>query len=108
MQKKLFANNNPELLGHAKKMRREMTAAEQRLWHFLRAGRLQGYKFRRQQPIGRYIADFVCLAVHPPLAPPLKGGGCRSAMRIVSSVFSMLFKTSSFVNLMTLKPFSLR
>ena len=31
MQEKLFANNNPELLDHAKKMRREMTAADVKL-----------------------------------------------------------------------------
>ena len=72
MQEKLFANNNPELLDHAKKMRREMTAAEQRLWHYLRAGRLQGYKFRRQQPMGSYIADFVC--VNPKLIIEADGG----------------------------------
>ena len=72
MPEKLFANNNPELLDHAKKMRREMTAAEQRLWHFLRAGRLQGYKFRRQQPMGSYIADFVC--VNPKLIIEADGG----------------------------------
>lgn len=30
------------------------------LWQRLRAGRLQGFKFKRQQPIGCYIVDFVC------------------------------------------------
>ena len=45
----------------AKILRQNMTEAERRLWHHLRDRRLQGYKFRRQQPIGRYIADFVCL-----------------------------------------------
>jgi very-short-patch-repair endonuclease len=37
-----------------------MTDAERLLWQHLRAGRLCGYKFRRQQPIGRYIVDFIC------------------------------------------------
>jgi very-short-patch-repair endonuclease len=37
-----------------------MTDAEQRLWSALRNGRLQGFKFRRQQPIGHYIVDFFC------------------------------------------------
>ena len=32
------------------------------LWHFLRNKQLDGYKFRRQQPIGPYIADFACLS----------------------------------------------
>src|SRR5438477_10004201 len=36
-----------------------MTEAELLLWRHLRAYRLFGEKFRRQQPIGRYIADFV-------------------------------------------------
>ena len=42
-------------------MRSEQTPAEHRLWQILRAKRLVGYKFKRQLPIDRYIADFVCL-----------------------------------------------
>jgi very-short-patch-repair endonuclease len=45
---------------HAKRMRKSATDAEAKLWRNLRAGRLAGYKFRRQQPLGRYIVDFVC------------------------------------------------
>jgi len=37
-----------------------MTAAERRIWQILRSQQMQGYKFRRQVPIGRYIADFAC------------------------------------------------
>ena len=37
-----------------------MTGAERKLWSVLRNGQLAGAKFRRQQPIGPYIADFVC------------------------------------------------
>jgi very-short-patch-repair endonuclease len=44
----------------AKDLRSGMTDAERKLWLQLRAHRFQGYKFRRQQPIGSYIADFVC------------------------------------------------
>jgi very-short-patch-repair endonuclease len=44
----------------AKRMRSDQTAAETRLWHEIRAGRLNGWKFKRQVPIGRYIVDFVC------------------------------------------------
>ncbi|WP_081590505.1 endonuclease domain-containing protein [Blastomonas sp. AAP53] len=43
-------------------MRSEPTEAEAKLWSGLRAGRLNGAKFRRQVPIGNYIADFVCPA----------------------------------------------
>ncbi len=46
--------------GFARKMRREPTAAEYRLWLLLRSSRLGGLKFRRQVPMGAFIADFVC------------------------------------------------
>jgi very-short-patch-repair endonuclease len=49
------------LRARAKRMRHEPTAAEHRLWQILRAKRLAGYKFKRQLPIDRYIADFVCI-----------------------------------------------
>ena len=38
-----------------------MSDPERRLWSHLRMRQLGGYKFRRQHPIGPYIADFVCL-----------------------------------------------
>ncbi|WP_411968071.1 endonuclease domain-containing protein [Mesorhizobium sp. CA6] len=41
-------------------MRRESTDAEDRLWQELRGRRLDNIKFRRQVPIGRFVADFVC------------------------------------------------
>jgi very-short-patch-repair endonuclease len=44
----------------AKKLRRELTDAERKLWSVLRNSQLDGAKFRRQQPIGPFIADFVC------------------------------------------------
>jgi very-short-patch-repair endonuclease len=43
-------------------MRREMTDAEKKLWFLLRSRRFGGAKFRRQAPIGPFIADFVCLS----------------------------------------------
>lgn len=53
----------PELLlSRARQMRHEPTEAEAKLWSGLRAGRLNGFKFRRQVPIGPFIADFVCPA----------------------------------------------
>jgi adenine-specific DNA-methyltransferase len=45
----------------ARALRRNMTDAERVLWRFLRDRQLNGYKFRRQHPIGPYIVDFVCL-----------------------------------------------
>ena len=45
----------------ARELRRKSTAAEAKLWAALRDRRLSGIKWRRQMPIGPYIADFVCL-----------------------------------------------
>ena len=44
----------------ARRLRRNMTDAESHLWQSLRNRQLLNCKFRRQQPIGRYIVDFVC------------------------------------------------
>jgi very-short-patch-repair endonuclease len=44
----------------ARQLRHRSTDAERRLWSKLRDRRLGGCKFRRQHPIGPYIADFVC------------------------------------------------
>jgi len=38
-----------------------MSEAERKLWRGLRHKRLDGARFRRQHPIGRFIVDFVCL-----------------------------------------------
>ncbi|MGJ0397192.1 MAG: endonuclease domain-containing protein [Methylocystis sp.] len=43
----------------AKQLRRTMTRAETLLWRHLKANRLAGLGFRRQSPMGNYIADFV-------------------------------------------------
>ena len=43
----------------ARQLLRNMTDAERMLWHHLRAHRLGGQKFRRQQPLGPYVLDFV-------------------------------------------------
>jgi len=49
------------ILDRARRMRREMTEPERKLWRLLRDQRLAGAKFRRQVPIGNFIADFCCL-----------------------------------------------
>src|SRR5687767_138520 len=48
-------------LSRARTLRKEPTDAERRLWKRLRYRQADGVKFRRQRPIGNYIADFVCL-----------------------------------------------
>ena len=52
----------PTALKHefARALRNNATHAERKLWHCLRDKRLNGFKFRRQQPIGPFVADFYC------------------------------------------------
>ncbi len=50
----------PRLRSAAKRLRRDLTAAEERLWLELRGKRFFGAVFRRQVPIGAYVADIVC------------------------------------------------
>ncbi len=45
----------------ARALRSNPTEAERALWKHLRVRQIEGHKFRRQQPLGRYIVDFVCL-----------------------------------------------
>jgi len=45
---------------HARRLRGEATDAERKLWQRLRAGQLDGLKFRRQHPIPPHIVDFFC------------------------------------------------
>lgn len=56
----LFQKSLPGNFGHAKKLRRNQTPEEEILWKELRNKKLLGYKFRRQHPVGVYIADFYC------------------------------------------------
>ncbi|MBI1815525.1 MAG: endonuclease domain-containing protein [Deltaproteobacteria bacterium] len=44
----------------ARKLRSDQTDAEQKLWQKIRAGQVNGAKFRRQHPVGPYFADFCC------------------------------------------------
>ena len=50
------------IVERARRLRRERTTAERRLWWKLRALKPIGFKFRQQVPIDRYIVDFACLS----------------------------------------------
>jgi very-short-patch-repair endonuclease len=52
--------NNRVLQDRARALRRSTTLHERWLWEQLRGRRFIDFKFRRQSPIGRYVADFVC------------------------------------------------
>ena len=55
------STRNPQAMQRAEELRKNPTDAERRLWEVLSGKKLDGYKFRRQQSIGKYIADFVCM-----------------------------------------------
>ena len=48
------------LVGAARELRARMTDAERKLWFALKDRRFATFKFRRQVPVGPYIADFLC------------------------------------------------
>jgi very-short-patch-repair endonuclease len=48
-------------LARARAFRREDTAAEARLWNAIRAGRLGGWRWKREVPWGPFFLDFLCV-----------------------------------------------
>jgi len=63
----------------AKGLRKRQTEVEKRLWRHLKAKQLEGIKFRRQEPIGKYIVDFV--SFDKKLVIELDGGQNAGSMR---------------------------
>ncbi len=57
----LAVAEHPVQIRRSRQLRADMTDAERELWRRLSRGQLQGWKFRRQVPIGPYFADFLCL-----------------------------------------------
>ena len=49
------------MIERARQLRRETTPAERLLWNALRNDSFAGLKFRRQHPVGCYVADFCCM-----------------------------------------------
>jgi very-short-patch-repair endonuclease len=49
-----------DAIANARRLRHSQTLAEKVLWNLVRNRRLGGFRFLRQHPIDRYIADFVC------------------------------------------------
>ncbi len=56
----MYYNANEHILDRAKELRDTETEAEKLLWEQLRAKKVNGFKFRRQHAIERFIADFYC------------------------------------------------
>jgi len=51
---------SPTQAARVKALRRLSTYPERKLWQILRRKQLAGYRFRRQHPIGHFVADFCC------------------------------------------------
>jgi len=49
-------------VANARRLRKEMSPPEVMLWFAVRRGQLEGFKFRRQHPVGPYVLDFFCPA----------------------------------------------
>ncbi len=47
-------------MAFARSLRKQSTEAEHIMWRLLRDKQLEGFKFRRQHPIGKYVLDFYC------------------------------------------------
>ena len=51
----------PITTARARRLRSDMTDVERKLWNAMRGKQLEGCRFRRQHPIGAYVADFACV-----------------------------------------------
>ena len=70
----------PSKTRFTRRLRHDMTDAEHLLWRHLRLRQMDGFKFRRQYPIGKYIADFVC----PEAGLAIEVDGGQHAEQVVS------------------------
>jgi very-short-patch-repair endonuclease len=59
----MFYGASPFIFEKARELRKSMTESEQLLWQHLKKRQLNGYKFRRQHPMAKFIADFYCHSV---------------------------------------------
>lgn len=83
----------------ARELRRGMNGVEQAVWNRLRARRRQRFKFRRQHPIGPYVADFWCAAVRlvveldgPSHAERIERDAARDAWMLARGIQVLRFK----------------
>ncbi|WP_395689318.1 endonuclease domain-containing protein [Caenimonas koreensis] len=83
----------PKAQTFARELRRDMTDSERRLWSRLRREQL-GAKFRRQHPVGNYIADFACL--DPKLIVELDGSQHQQGVEY-DEVRDAFFRRDGFV-----------
>ena len=58
--KRIIIPYNPKLKELAKKLRKESTPSEIKLWYYLKGKQIKGFDFHRQKPIDEFIIDFYC------------------------------------------------
>lgn len=88
----------------ARELRRAATPAERHLWQQLRGRYLEGAKFRRQQPLGPYIADFFCKEAalvieadgRPHFPPPVRDQR-RDAFLAAAGLFVLRFSNDEIL-----------
>jgi very-short-patch-repair endonuclease len=79
-----------ELRDRARRLRRNQTDVEAKLWSHLRARKIADAKFRRQYPIGHFIGDFCCFEQR--LVVELDGGQHAEARSIRGELISWLLR----------------
>ena len=65
-------SHKPEMTERARRLRRNLTDVERKLWQRLRRDQFNGLNFPRQHPVGPYVLDFYCPSIR--LAVELDGG----------------------------------
>ena len=81
------------LRARARAMRHDAAPAEQLLWRLLRDRQLGGFKFRKQAPLGAFVADFYCHALRP-IAE--LDGDTHSGLEASDEVRTMLLKRGGY------------
>jgi very-short-patch-repair endonuclease len=82
------------LRDRARGMRKQPSQAERAIWEIVRDGRL-GFKFRRQRPISRYVADFACLEARLRIKSNTTPSACEFWLRS-AGVFCVFATRSCF------------
>ena len=67
---------HPIQVVRAREQRQRLGEGERDLWYNLRGRRLLGYKFRRQLPVGPFIADFACVSARLIIETDGESHGC--------------------------------
>ena len=60
LEKTMFYGASSKIFENAKILRNNMTFAEKKLWEELKTKKMNGFRFKAQHPIHKYIADFYC------------------------------------------------